>query len=68
MTPKQIGSAIRKARGERSIRSVAEAAGISRHQVTSIEQALTDYTMPTFLRLAKVVGLRIELTTETKKP
>ena len=59
MTPKQIGAAVRKARGERSIRSVAEAAGISRHQVTSIEQALTDYTINSLLALCKAVGLRL---------
>ena len=39
MTPKQIGAAVRKARGQRSISEVAEAAGLERHQVTGIEQA-----------------------------
>ena len=39
MTPKQIGASVRKARGQRSISEVAEAAGLERHQVTGIEQA-----------------------------
>lgn len=59
MTTKQIGAAIRKARGTRSIRNVAEASGLNRHQVTAIEQGTTAYTMPTFLRLAKEVGASI---------
>ena len=60
MTPKQIGTAIRKARGQRSIREVARAAGLSRHQVTSIEQATTNYTIQSLLALAKVVGVTIQ--------
>lgn len=56
MTPKQIGTAVRKARGQRSIREVAGAAGLQRHQVTGIERATKDYTMPTFLRLVKALG------------
>ena len=56
MTPKQIGAAMRKARGQRSIREVAGAAGLSRHQVTGIEQATKEYTMPVFLRLVKALG------------
>ena len=56
MTPKQIGAAVRKARGQRSIREVAGAAGLSRHQVTSIEQGTTAYTMPVFLKLVKALG------------
>ncbi len=59
MTPKQIGAAVRKARGQRSQREVAGAAGLSRHQVSAIEQGTTAYTMPTFLRLAKEVGATI---------
>lgn len=56
MTPKQIGAAMRKARGQRSISKVAKAAGLERHQVTSIEQATKAYTMPVFLRLVKALG------------
>ena len=56
MTPKQIGAAARKARGQRSIREVAGAAGLSRHQVTGIEQATKAYTMPVFLKLVKALG------------
>jgi hypothetical protein len=56
MTPKQIGQAVRKARGQRSIREVAGAAGLHRDQVTSIEQATKAYTMPAFLRLCKALG------------
>jgi transcriptional regulator with XRE-family HTH domain len=56
MTPKQIGAAVRKARGQRSISEVAEAAGLERHQVTGIEQATKAYTMPAFLRLVKALG------------
>ena len=59
MTPKQIGAAVRKARGQRSIRQVARAAGLSRHQVTSIEQGTTAYTINSLLALCKAVGLRL---------
>ncbi len=56
MTPKQIGAAVRKARGQRSISEVAEAAGLERHQVTGVEQATKAYTMPVFLKLVKALG------------
>lgn len=56
---KQIGAAVRKARGQRSIREVAGAAGLSRHQVTSIEQGTTAYTINSLLALCNVVGLRL---------
>ena len=56
MTPKQIGEAARKARGQRSISEVAEAAGLERHQVTGVEQATKAYTMPVFLKLVKALG------------
>ena len=59
MTPKQIGAAVRKARGQRSVRQVAGAAGLSRHQVTSIEQGATAYTINSLLTLCKAVGLRV---------
>jgi transcriptional regulator with XRE-family HTH domain len=61
MTLKQIGAAVRKARGQRSISEVAEAAGLQRHQVTGIEQATKAYTMPSLLALCRVVGLRLYL-------
>lgn len=61
MTIKQIGAAVRKARGQRSISEVAEAAGLERHQVTGIEQATKDYTVPTFLRLCKVLGVTVRI-------
>ena len=57
MTIKQIGAAVRKARGQRSISEVAEAAGLERHQVTGIEQATKAYTMPVFLKLCKALGV-----------
>ena len=56
MTTRQIGAAVRKARGQRSISEVAEAAGLERHQVTGIEQATKAYTMPVFLKLVKALG------------
>ena len=59
MTTRQIGAAVRKARGQRSIREVAGAAGLSRHQVTSIEQGTTAYTINSLLSLCKAVGLRL---------
>lgn len=59
MTIKQIGAAVRKARGQRSISEVAEAAGLERHQVTGIEQATKAYTVLSLLALCKVVGLRL---------
>jgi len=61
MTPKQIGAAVRKARGERSIRSIAAQAGLHRDQVAGIEAGTIAYTMPTFLSLCKVLGLTIRL-------
>jgi len=61
MTPYQIGKAIRKARGTRSIREVAQTAGLHRDQVTGIEQATKDYTVPTFLRLCKVLGVTVRI-------
>ena len=60
MTTKQIGASMRKARGQRSIREVASAAHLSRHQVTSIEQATTNYTIQSLLALAKVVEVTIQ--------
>jgi hypothetical protein len=59
MTPKQIGAAVRKARGQRSIREVAGAAGLHGDQVTSIEQATKAYTVLSLLALCKVVGLHL---------
>ena len=56
MTINQIGAAVRKARGQRSISEVAEAAGLERHQVTGIEKATKAYTMPVFLKLVKALG------------
>lgn len=59
MTPKQIGAAMRKARGQRSVRQVAEAAGLHRDQVRGIETGTKAYTMPTFLTLCKALGVRL---------
>lgn len=59
MNPEQLGEVIRKARGKRSQRSVAKAAGISRHQLVAIEQASTNYTRITLFALAKEVGVDI---------
>ena len=61
MTPKQIGDTIRKARGQRSIRQVAGAAGLHRDQVTGIEQATRAYTVLSLLALCKAVGLHLHL-------
>lgn len=61
MTPKQIGTAVRKARGQRSIRAVAGAAGLTRDQVVSIEQGTKAYTVLSLLALCKVVGLHLVL-------
>ena len=68
MTPKQIGAAVRKARGQRSIREVARAAGLHRDQVSGIEKGTTAYTMPTFLALCKAVGLRLVLEQKQEAP
>ena len=59
MTPKQIGAAVRKARGQRSIREVAGAAGLHRDQVTGIEAGTKAYTINSLLALCKAVGLRL---------
>ena len=61
MTTNQIGKAIRKARGQRSIREVAGAAGLHRDQVTGIEQATRAYTVLSLLALCKAVGLHLHL-------
>ena len=61
MTPKRIGAAVRKARGQRSIREVAGAAGLHRDQVTGIEQGTKAYTVLSLLALCKVVGLHFSL-------
>lgn len=61
MTTKQIGAAVRKARGQRSIREVARSAGLHRDQVTGIEQATKAYTVLSLLALCKVVGLHLVL-------
>ena len=61
MTPKQIGAAIRKARGQRSIREVAASASLHRDQVTGIEQGTKAYTIGSLLALCKAVGLRVRL-------
>lgn len=57
MTPKQIGAAMRKARGQRSIREVAGAAGLHRDQVTGIEAGTKAYTVQSLLKLCKALGL-----------
>ena len=57
MTPKQIGAAVRKARGQRSIREVARAAGLHRDQVTGIEAGTKAYTVQSLLKLCKALGL-----------
>lgn len=61
MTPKQIGAAVRKARGQRSIRQVAGAAGLHRDQVAGIEAGTKAYTIHSLLALCKAVGLRVRL-------
>lgn len=61
MTPKQIGAAVRKARGQRSIREVAGAAGLHRDQVSGIEAGTKAYTINSLLSLCKAVGLHLHL-------
>jgi hypothetical protein len=61
MTTKQIGEALRKARGQRSVREVSGAAGLHRDQVTGIEQATKAYTVLSLLALCKAVGLHLHL-------
>lgn len=46
-----IGAAVRKARGRRSISEVARAAGLQRHQVTSIERGTRAYTVVSLLAM-----------------
>lgn len=57
MTPKQIGAVMRKARGQRSIRDVAGAAGLHRDQVSWIEAGSKAYTVQSLLKLCKALGL-----------
>ncbi len=59
MTTTTIGTTIRKARGDRSIREVARVSGLSRQQVMNIEQAATNYTIHSLLTLVKEVGVTI---------
>jgi len=56
MTTRQIGAAVRKARGQRSISEVAEAAGLERHQVRGIELGTKAYTVVSLLALCKALG------------
>jgi transcriptional regulator with XRE-family HTH domain len=65
MNAQQIGKALRKARGTRSIREAAPACGLSRHQVTSIESASTNYTIGSLLALCKELGCTITITKRT---
>lgn len=60
MTPKQIGAAVRKARGQRSVREVAGAAGLHRDQVAGIEAGTKAYTIHSLMALCKAVGLRLQ--------
>lgn len=62
MTPKQIGIAIRKARGQRSLTEVAQQAGVTRHQVKAIEEASRAYTVLTLVDVCKAVGVKVALT------
>ena len=59
MTIKQIGAAVRKARGQRSQREVAGAAGLTPHQVGWIEAGTKQYTVQSLLKLCKALGLRL---------
>jgi DNA-binding Xre family transcriptional regulator len=60
MTPKQIGRILRKARGERSKREVAAAAGLYRTQVDAMEEGATEhYTIGSLLKLCKELGLKV---------
>ncbi len=61
MNEKKTGEVLRKKRGERSLRDVAEAAGVTPRQVQDIEQARTAYTYRSLLALAKAVGAQIKL-------
>lgn len=61
MTEQEAGEALKKKRGERSIRSVAKAAGITPAQIVSIEKATRAYTFRTLLALAKEVGADITI-------
>ena len=63
MTPYKIGIAIRKARGDRSLREVAEAAGVNKDQIMSIESASTNYTIETLTKVAKEVGCAVVIQT-----
>ena len=59
MTTKQIGAAMRKARGQRGQREIAALAGLTPGQVSAIERGATAYTVPSLLALCKAVGLRL---------
>lgn len=61
MTTQHIGAAIRKARGARSIRQVAAAAGLHRDQVKAIEEARTNYTIGSLLALCREVGVELRV-------
>ena len=63
MTPKQIGALLRKAREARgwTWNRTATESGLKADQIKGIEQATKDYTMPTFLRLCKVLGVTVRI-------
>lgn len=64
MTPKQIGAVMRKARGQRSQREVAGAAGLTPHQVGWIEAGSKQYTVQSLLKLAKALGVRLHFSSD----
>lgn len=59
MTEKEIGEAMRRKRGEKGLRETAREASIQPHQILSIEQAKSAYTLKTLLQLAEIVGAKI---------
>lgn len=60
MTPTQIGKILRKARGDRSVYSIAKVTGLKRDQITAMEQGTTaHYTIKSLLTLCRELGLKV---------
>lgn len=65
MTPKQIATELRKARGKRRITEVARESGLQVHQVKAIEEATRPgVTLLSVVNLAKAVNKRVVVVDE----
>ena len=60
MTTKQLGTAIRAARGKRTRNEISKLCGLAHHQIKAIEEARTNYTINSLLALCNAVGVKLK--------